>query len=958
MPSLTEWSRRHPDAAAAVALFVLPFLLLGRALWPGRVLSPADGLLSAPPWSGLAPGFVPGNPQLTDVTLALHPFLLYAWQEIARGHFPLWNPYAFAGVPFFANPNTALLFPLTALGYVLPAAVALTLMSILKLSIAGLGMYWFLRGLPTAPLPALTGAVAFMLSGQLIVWLQYTVGTTVIFLPLLFGVVDRLRRDASRRWAPTLALVVALDVFAGYPQGAFLGVAAATAWAVYRAGSTAAGIRFLLRFVAGVTLGLGLAAVQIFPFIEYMRESAVLAYRTEWLPLLALPFRAAMTFLMPYYYGSPTGRDYWGDWNFNEMAGSVGLVPLVVLPVALIAGWRRSGTRFFLGLGGLAAAGQYGLPLVSEALAAIPGLSLVVNLRLGLLVAFPLCALCAIGLDALTAGLGDTSRWSARAAKAWCIALVAIAFGVLADDYASLLRVPLKVSPFAQYAGFLVLFTAGALTVLKWLRRRGPAGRLGAVLLALELATALPLAVSANPAMDARWLYPAPPSVQHLQRESGRSPDRVLLEANVPMLYGLADVSGYDGMTPARIERLIRPRRAVNLQSLTGNSYIGPAAVLASPLVDLFGVRRVVVPPGVAITDPRFALEYLGSDARVYRNERALPRAFLVGRARCVDDGEAAQLVARAAFDFREEVLLAECVQPEPVGPTAGGSGVEIGSYAPERVVIRATAGAPGYLVLTDAWFPGWRVWVDGAERPLRRADYAFRAVWLDRGTHEVEFRYRPAAFRWGLAVSALAAIVLALLLLRPRRRAIAAGAVAITLLILGAGSGEAALPRAPLDFSVSPSTVRQDERATVRLEPRGRAAAGAAFDVYVIWFVSGGVAFLAPDGAWSAQPVPILTGLTAGHLEPAVKELRPPARTVGSLPLAALFVRSGGEPLARPDWVYQPALRVVRLKASIAGDLGMGRAAGVLGGLGLLTLAACAAVAFYPRRRLSAREE
>jgi hypothetical protein len=78
----------------------------------------------------------------------------------------------------------------------------------------------------------------------------------------------------------------------------------------------------------------------------------------------------------------------------------------------------------------------------------------------------------------------------------------------------------------------------------------------------------------------------------------------------------------------------------------------------------------------------------------------------------------------------------------------------------------------------------------------------------------------------------------------------------------------------------------------------------------------------------------------------------------VGSLPLAALFVRSGGEPLARPDWVYQPALRVVRLKASITGDLSMGRAAGVLGGLGLLTLAACAAVAFYPRRRLSAREE
>ena len=953
MPSLIEWSRRRPDAAAALALFALPFLLLGRALWPGRVLSPADSLLTVPPWSSLSPGLVAGNTALTDVTVALHPFLLYGWQEIARGHFPLWNPYAFAGVPFFANPNTALLFPLTALGYVLPAALALTLMSILKLSVAGLGMYWFLRGLPIAPLPAFTGAVAFMLSGQLIVWLQYTVGTTVIFLPLLFGVVERLRADPSRRWAAALAAGVALDVFAGYPQGAFLGVAAATAWALYRTEWSRAGLRFLLWYVAGVTLGLGLAAVQILPFIEYLRESAVLAYRTEWLPLLALPYRAALTFLIPYYYGSPTGRDYWGDWNFNEMAASVGLLPLLVLPVALIAGWRRPGTRFFLGLAGLAAAGQYGIPLISQALAAVPGLSLVVNLRLGLLVAFPLCALCAIGLDALAAGEGGASRGSARAVKAWCIALIAIAFVMLADDYATLMRVSLKVSPLAQYAFFLALMTAGALAVLALLRRGDPSGRLGWILLGVELASALPLAVSANPATDARWLYPAPPAVRHLQRESGRSPDRILLEANVPMLYGLADVSGYDGMTPARIERLIRPRRAVNLQSLTGNSYIGPGAVLASPLVDLLGVRRVVVPPASAIADPRFALEYLGSDARVYRNEGALPRAFLVGRARCVEDDEAARLVARAAFDFREEVLLAECVQPEPTGPVARGAGVEIRSYAPERVVIRATAGAPAYLLLTDAWFPGWRVWVDGAERPLYRADYAFRAVWLDRGAHEVEFRYLPASFRWGLTVSALAAVVLGLLLLRLRRRAIAAGAAA-AMLILGAGSGEAALPQAPLDFSASPSTVRQDERATVRLAPRGRPAAGEAFDVYVIWFVSGGVAFLAPDGAWSAQPVPVLTGQTAGRLEATVKEWRPPPRTVGPLPLAALFVRSGGQPLARPDWVYQPALQVVRLKASIAGDLSMGRAAAVLGGLGLLTLAACAAVAFNPRRRLS----
>ena len=48
---------------------------------------------------------------------------------------------------------------------------------------------------------------------------------------------------------------------------------------------------------------------------------------------------------MPYYYGSPTGRDDWGEWNFNELSASVGLAPWVLLPVALVA--RRHDAAFF-----------------------------------------------------------------------------------------------------------------------------------------------------------------------------------------------------------------------------------------------------------------------------------------------------------------------------------------------------------------------------------------------------------------------------------------------------------------------------------------------------------------------------------------------------------------------------------------------------------------------------------
>ena len=81
-----------------------------------------------------------------------------------------------------------------------------------------------------------------------------------------------------------LALVVALDAFAGYPQGFLLGLVSAGAWALYRAWG--AGARFLVRCGVAVALGLLLASVQLLPFIEYARHSAVLAYRAGWLPPL------------------------------------------------------------------------------------------------------------------------------------------------------------------------------------------------------------------------------------------------------------------------------------------------------------------------------------------------------------------------------------------------------------------------------------------------------------------------------------------------------------------------------------------------------------------------------------------------------------------------------------------------------------------------------------------------
>jgi uncharacterized membrane protein YfhO len=116
------------------------------------------------------------------------------------------------------------------------------------------------------------------------------------------------------------------------------------------------------------------------------------------------------------------------------------------------------------------------------------------------------------------------------------------------------------------------------------------------------------------------------------------------------------------------------------------------------------------------------------------------------------------------AFDPVLEVLVEDTPQPHLSSPSLAPIAFTLTLRdAPNRVTIRAILSEPGYLVLTDTWYPGWQASVDGTPVPLLRANHAFRAVWLQAGEHVVEMRYRPASVRWGSAITLAALICLIL---------------------------------------------------------------------------------------------------------------------------------------------------------------------------------------------------
>jgi hypothetical protein len=198
-------------------------------------------------------------------------------------------------------------------------------------------------------------------------------------------------------------------------------------------------------------------------------------------------------------------------------------------------------------------------------------------------------------------------------------------------------------------------------------------------------------------------------------------------------------------------------------------------------------------PPASAFDGPggkvRQELYERSDDVRLLRNEAALPRAWIVHRARVFPPSPGLRhsgiatildemLFQNDAFwhdprrpvrDFRQ-VAWVETHRPDEVAGFLSRAGtdpaetVTVVHSEPQRVVLRATLRTAGLVVLADVYYPGWIVTVDGRPAEILRTNRAMRGVALPAGKHDLMFLYRPLSFRLGLGLSLIGLFVLTLI--------------------------------------------------------------------------------------------------------------------------------------------------------------------------------------------------
>ena len=713
-----------------------------------------------------------------------------------------WDPFILAGTPWFGNPQAGVLYPPNWSYVFIPARWLISWMLVGHHWWAGLGAYLLSRRYGYCWSASVLAGTCYLGAPYLLAQSgegHYAQICLVAWIPLAFLGVERLRKG-QRGGIGLTSIVLTLCFFCGHAQETYYLTLLLTAYLLpdfagflwRRQTASASGpeprsaFRLLGRWALVGLAVAGLTAIELLPTWVYSRNSIRAGgMQIEEIRHGVLGGVSLLQLLDPFVLGGPA--DYRGPGQYYcETLCCLGLPTLIFAVVGIAGTTRRYPVSRFavLGLAGLLFAFGDQTPVFPLLHRFLPGVSLFRSpSRMLFFCSFCSAMLAGAGFDHLRSlTLEARQRWRIALGAAG-VPLLCCGVGVLVSRWTSPTAQPTATTWSATLVHgvawtSVVALLSGVAGVL-WLLTRPVPRATTAVVLALSTAAA---GSAWYAAQMLRTIPPesagrASPVIAFLQTRLGA--DRVLVGQDLlsdreARLHGIQKLQGYDPVPLARVA-IFAAALIPGQDPAMGLAGFEPLRLtsLRKPLADAVGVRYAVLPgfgPGEyagwrrvsqGVLPAEFTLRgHSPASLRytIYENPSPMPRAFVVGRSQVVHpDAEAVHELA--ASDPRDAVLL-EQAEP-PAGPKQPLRPAQLIKYAASQVTVRALLDQPGYLVLSDAYYPGWTAAVGGRPVPVLPANFAFRAVALEPGEHVVEFRCSPPGLKPGALVSAMTIIAL-----------------------------------------------------------------------------------------------------------------------------------------------------------------------------------------------------
>lgn len=743
----------------------------------------------------LAPALAPGA-QLggVDYSGAAYPVLEFVDRVFASGRVPAWIPGVMGGVPVFANPGGTFHPVRLLLAQLLPSGMVFAAFVALHFALAGLGTYLLLRELGVRRWVALVGGVAFEFAGPLASLLyaghdgRFIVAASAPLV--LWGVHRGVRTGAVAPFA-VVAAAVGCALLGFQLQSVYYLLLLTLAWAAYALAAHghlrapgALGRRLALG-AGAAAVALALAAVALLPFVDYVAASprgGAVARGYAFATSYSMPPQETLGLAVPEQAGALDA--YRGPNPLKLHTEYAGALVLVLAALGLGVARRDGRWRFFAAAALVALTVAWGgyTPVYRLYYAVLPGTTKFRAPGIALyVVALALVLAAALALERLAElrDGGDAVRLVRvrRATERLVAGGVVFAAGL---GVAQRLDGPTAAAG-AGWIRFALCVAAVGLALALWLRRalgtRWAAAALVAVTVAdlwivdrrfllvmddpgrLYAADDVVDFLRAQPDLGRVWVFPRPAADGRGYRGNGVFGVR----SNYLLHFGIPQAGGEHGNQLQRWNEYAGT--GGSLRPLDWHNLIAWA-----PMRDAAAVRYVVSRVDLARTRDSAGVVrasglrpvFTGEDATVvYRNDRALPRAYLVPAVEVAPGAAGLAAMQRDTWDPRQTAMVeAPLPQPLPGGPLRGN--VAMIADAADSAVVWTAADRAALLVVADNYYPGWTATVDGRPSPVLRANHTFRGVVVGPGAHEVRFHFRPADLARGFRVSVATLLLLA----------------------------------------------------------------------------------------------------------------------------------------------------------------------------------------------------
>jgi len=756
-----------------------------------QVPLPADFIVGVYyPWLDYKWGYTVGvpvkNPITTDVPSLIYPEQMLSVDLIKSGQWPLWNSYILTGTPLFANLQAASFSPTVVLYFLFGRLTAWSLQIILQHILAAFFSYLLLRYWKVSKFGSILGGVAFAFSGFNLIfsqWNGHTLASSFIPLAILFE--DKYLKKSKIKDGALLALVLVFQLLSGYPQVClYTAIAMLVFWLVRFCENRS--LKFIKRTVSLVfflILALGLASFQILPTTELWKLSqrSFEPHPFEW---AFLPWNKVITFLAPDFYGNHATKNYWGPQDYTSNTGYVGVVVFILATLALKFLKTKRAVLFLFILSIFSLILSFPTPLSLFLWAKdVVGMRAASAHRATILFDFGMTLLAGFGFDYI---------WKARTKFKYAFtlilpSLIITGFGIFAaykflmtrsDPSLFLVReIPkykVALRNMVLPTAILISTSATLYFIVRWKRFK----KIGLLVLSFLLLFELfRFGWKFTPFSERRLVFPTTPVLDFLisQERPFRVTGNKVIPVNMRTPYKLDSLEGYETIHPLRVSRFLAALNSEKVGTRPVGRY-GTVDNETSHLLDLVNTKYYLThkldkrrpsPSGEIpkkFKTPRFELVFEDKSVAILENKNALPRAFMVYDWEVIKDE---QLILKKLLDsrypFKEKIILEE--EPEIKRKNNVAYKVSYREYKEQESIIDVQTDSEGLLFVSDAYYPGWKAYVDGIETKIFRANHMFRAIEIPKGNSQVKFVYKPDSFFTGLKISA-AALSLWLILL------------------------------------------------------------------------------------------------------------------------------------------------------------------------------------------------